>query len=180
LLEYMFSNHKTDTPFAKKDEINFLGAWIDNKLIGFIGILPFIFNFKGNKSVGCALTNWIVSENHRDSRAGLGLMKKVQEYSPKIILSLGINDNVAKLYSAMKWNVLGEVPRWIGIVNKKLTIEKILKNNPLPLRFWEEIKVVPTANSNYFVKEVNILDEEKWNQFYWEKFANKTVGFARD
>lgn len=179
LLDYMFMYHLEDTIFASKEEINFLGAWIEDNLVGFIGVLPFSINIEGKLENGCALTNWIVLDKYRDSGAGLALMKKIQEFSPKLILSLGINDNVAKIYKAMKWSVLKETPRWIGLVRKKETINCMLEGKAEPLRYWEEINEVP-LQTNLIVEQVTDLNSKLWDEFYWSNFARSTIGIARN
>lgn len=179
LLKYMFYENPTRYVLADDAHYSFLGAWKDNQLIGMLGVLPFVFNNLGNKEMGCCLTNWIVSPEHRTSGAGLALLNEVQNFNPSVILSLGINENVAKLYKMMRWNVLDDCPRWIGILDKERTVKKLLDGNPKPLRYWEEVKVIE-EKSVYKVEIDSSLDEHLWNEFYWEDFAKKSVGFARD
>ncbi len=178
LLKYMFLDNPSRSSFVDNNHYSFLGAWKDGQLIGLLGVMPFVLNVYGKEELGCCLTNWIVSPEYRTSGAGLALMKEVQNHQPSIILSLGINENVAKLYRLMRWNVLDDTPRWIGIVNKDKTVEKMLNGNREPLRYWNEVQGVEV--SKYTVSEEIQLNEEKWNAFYWSDFAKKTVGFARN
>lgn len=179
LLTYMFHENPAKSIFTNNEHFSFLGAWERESLIGILGILPFHLNVFGKKSIGCTLVNWAVLPEHRNSGAGLALINEVKKYHPTMILSLGINPKVEKLYKLLGWNVLDETPRWIGIVNKKKTIELMLKGDHQPLRYWNELKRVQ-ANRSYKVIEVNELDERKWDTFYWGKFAKQSVGFTRD
>lgn len=178
LLKYMFLDNPSRSTVSGKNDYSFLGAWKDGKLIGLLGVMPFLLNVYGKEELGCCLTNWIVLPEYRTSGAGLALMNAVQSHQPSILLSLGINENVAQLYRMMRWNVLDDTPRWIGIVNKNKTVEKMLNGNSEPLRYWSEVRGIQV--SKYTVYEEIQLNEEKWNDFYWNDFAKKTVGFARD
>lgn len=178
LLHYMFSDNPSRNLLVDDNHYSFIGAWENEKLIGLLGVMPFVLNVYGKKESGFCLTNWIVSPDFRKTGAGLSLMREVQNHNPSIILSLGINKNVAKLYKMMRWNVLDDSPRWIGIVNKEKTIKKMLKGDEEPLRYWKEVNEVHCIK--YIASEETRLNESTWNQFYWNDFAKKTVGFARD
>lgn len=179
LLKYMFYENPSRHLLADHDYYSFLGAWKDNNLIGLLGVLPFAFNNQGKKEIGCCLTNWIVSPEYRTSGAGLALLNKVQDFNPSVILSLGINENVAKLYRMMRWNVLADCPRWIGVLNKERTVRTLLDGDPKPLRYWEEVRAIK-EDSIYEIEIDSTLDENLWNEYYWADFAKKSVGFARD
>ncbi len=179
LLNYMFLENPAKDLLVNDQHYSFLGAWKDHSLIGLLGVMPFTLNVCGKKEVGCTLANWGVLPEQRNSGAGLALMQHVQKLNPSIILALGINETVAKLYKLMKWKVDEQTPRWIGLVQKEKTIDLMLNGNPYPLRYWNEIKQIKT-NSNYTVEKVDSLDEEMWNTFYWDGFAKDSIGFARD
>ncbi|PLT35491.1 hypothetical protein [Bacillus sp. V5-8f] len=179
LLKYMFFENPSKNKFIDDNHYSFLGAWKNGRLIAILGIMPFNLNIQGRKEVGCSLANWAVLQENRNSGAGLALMQEVQKFQPSVILALGINENVALLYKMMGWKVLYETPRWIGILNKEKTIDKMLGGDHGLLRYWKEVKAVQT-NSNYIVNEVNDLEKEKWDKFYWEYFAKQSAGFTRD
>lgn len=179
LLKYMFYENPYNYLLIDNEHLSFLGAWKDDRMIGLLGVMPSVFNIKGQKSFGCCMTNWIVSSKYRNTGAGLALLSKLQQASPNILLSLGINEKVAKLYKIMRWNVVENVPRWVGLTNKERTIKKLLNGDFNPLRYWNDLKPIQN-NSSYLVKEVVDLDEKMWNEFYWGNFAKRTIGFARD
>jgi len=179
LLKYMFYNNPARALAVTNGHYSFLGAWINNKPVGLLGIMPFVLNNQGKRDLGFCLTNWIVLPEYRTSGAGLALLNEVQKFKPDVILSLGINNDVSKLYKMMRWNVLEDCPRWIGIQKKERTIEEVLSGNPEPLRYWEEIKSVEVKPS-YEIEIDQILDEQLWNEYYWNDFAKQSIGFARD
>ncbi|MGO4694450.1 GNAT family N-acetyltransferase [Paenibacillus sp. 2TAB26] len=176
LLNYMFYENPGKHHWVETEYYSFLGAWKDNKIIGLLGVMPFEVNNKGVAGIGCSLTNWIVPPEYRSTGAGYALFHTVKERNPELILSLGINSTVTKLYKKMGWNILQDVPRWIGVVNKPITIEKMLNGNERPLRYWNELKTIP-SNSDYHISD---LVEEEWDRFYEQFFAPKTIGFARN
>lgn len=177
LLNYMFYDNPAKQYWVNSEEYSFLGAWYDNKIVGLLGVMPFEVNNKGNMGVGCSLTNWIVHPDYRNTGAGFALFQKVKDHNPEMILSLGINSTVAKLYKKMKWDVLDNVPRWIGIVNKQKTIDKMLNGNEFPLRYWNELKPLSTSTNYRISGQIN---EERWDEFYSRFFSKKTIGFSRD
>lgn len=179
LLRFMFHENPSRVLLVDHNHYSFLGAWENNVLIGFLGVLPFVFNNQGKKDMGCCLTNWIVSPEYRSTGAGLSLLNEIQNFNPSIVLSLGINEHVAKLYRMMRWNVLDDCPRWIGILNKDKVVTKLLGGDLKPLRYWNVVKKV-IESSLYEVTADQTLDEELWDQYYWGEFAKNSVGFARD
>ena len=175
LLNYMFYNNPMCSKIAGNENFTFLGLWDDNKIVGILGVLPYKLNVKGEERFGVALTNWKVNSEY--SGSGLMLLKYVYGCNPDLILSLGINQNVAKLYEIMRWNVIEDVPRWIGINDVAKVEEVLLKDaNNSVIRNFENLKEV-AVNSQLIV-----LDsvDEKWDEFYWGKFAKSTIGFVRD
>lgn len=176
LLNYMFYENPAKHHWCEADEYSFLGAWLEGQIVGLLGVMPFEVNNKGIKGVGCSLTNWIVPAEYRSTGAGYALLQTVKERNPELILSLGINSTVAKLYKKAGWSILQDVPRWIGILDKPKTIEKLLDGNEKPLRYWNELKPLP-SNSGYFISD---LVEEEWDVFYERFFAPRTIGFARN
>ncbi|WP_027087211.1 GNAT family N-acetyltransferase [Cohnella panacarvi] len=176
LLNYMFYENPAKHHWVDAEYYSFLGAWEDNKVVGLLGVMPFEVNNKGNTQVGCSLTNWIVPPEYRSTGAGYALFHTVKERNPEMILSLGINSTVAKLYKKMGWSILQDVPRWVGIVNKQKTVDKMLNGNERSLRFWDELKTYQ-YNSEYQI--FDYIDEQ-WDQFYEQSFAPKTIGFSRN
>jgi GNAT superfamily N-acetyltransferase len=177
LINYMFHENPAKNHWIESEHYSFLGVWVDSKIVGMLGVMPFEVNNKGLTRVGCSLTNWIVLPEYRSTGAGFALFHTVKEHNPEMILSLGINSTVGKLYRKMGWSILQDVPRWVGIVNKRKTIEKMLDGNELPLRYWNELKTIQSYN-DYQIS--HHIEEEPWDRFYKEFFAPKTIGFARN
>lgn len=178
LLKYMFLHNPVNQSVIGSDDYGFVGAWHNDDVIGLFGLMYFNFNVKGQIKLGCTPTNWIVPPEYRQTGAGLAMMREMFRRNPAFVLNLGINQNVAQLYSRMGgYSVLPDMPRWIGIVNKELTTELLLLGDKSYLRYWNEIKPIRTNSNNRICFE---LDKEKWDQWYWSTFAKRSVGFVRD
>lgn len=179
LLEYMFYNTPGHHLITNQEHFSFLGAWVNEKLVGLLGVMPFVFNYKGKKGLCCCLTNWIVAEEARTTGAGLALIDKVHSFNPDMILSLGVSEAGSKIYKLMRWNIQPEVGRWVGLVNKERTIQTLLDGEKRPLRYFNEIKEVE-YQGNYIANYVENLTEEEWNLFYTEHLSKESIGISRD
>jgi len=176
MLDYMFYENPSKNNWVDSENYSFLGVWVENRVVGILGVMPFELNFRGKQGIGCCLTNWMVLPEYRNTGAGLALFHKIQGYQPEIILSLGINQTIAKLYRKMNWQILDSVPRWIGVVNK-WGLEKLYEGRKSTIIYCDEISVIITQNSYQFS---NQLREEGWNKFYQGDVAPITSGIRRD
>lgn len=177
LLNHMFYGNPITQAVFGDENYGFLGVWIDGEIIGLLGLMVFELNVFGKQRYGFAPTNWIVSSEHRQTGAGIKLMHAMLSYKPSIVLNLGINPDVARLYKGMGgYKVISDVPRWIGVQDKDRTIELLLEGNGQPVRYYDKIRMVSTCSS-YVVSE--FFDNEKWDHFY-AKWALNNVGFSRN
>lgn len=179
LLKHMFyENPKHDEVFGNQN-LSFLGAWYQGEIIGLLGLILSEVNVKGKNKIGLSLTNWIVSTEYRHTGAGLLLIREMLNYQPSLVLSLGINHVVSRIYSMMEnYQIHNEVPRWIGLINKKDTCNLLLNKNMEFIRYYNEIEQVNNSDNNYKLNEG--IDYEKWDAFYNEEFSKKYIGFSRN
>ncbi len=179
LLNYMFYENPLNKMVFGEDHYGFLGAWYKGEVIGLLGLIALNVNIGNHKTFGFAPTNWVVSKRYRKTGAGLLLMREMLKYKPSLVLNLGIPQNVADIYAKMSnYHVVQNVPRWIGVVNKRQTERLLLGGNFNPLRFYEDIRTVYSETSNHRIS--NNFSSEKWDEFYWGNFATRTNGFSRD
>lgn len=179
LVRFMFYDNPNRKLLTDDDHLTFVGAWIDGKVVGLLGAMPFEFNDRGKKGLAITLANWIVDPDYRDSGAGLALLDFVQAFNPNIILAMGLSEEAAKLYKLMRWSFIEDIPRWIGLNNKELTIQAILNGNEQPLRYVDSLKVLE-VNSNFSCFEIASLQQEEWEQFNNSFFAKGSIGIKRD
>nr|WP_165972308.1 GNAT family N-acetyltransferase [Paenibacillus piri] len=177
MLNYMFYDHAVVQTIFGKDNYGFLGAWHEGEIIGILGLMAFDMNIYGKLKFGFAPTNWIVSPEHRHTGAGIELMRAMLNFNPSIVLNHGINANVARLYKGMGgYQVIPDVPRWIGVNDEERTTELLLEGNGQPIRYYDPIRSVATTSS-YRVSEQ--FNADKWEDFY-TKWARRNVGFSRN
>ena len=174
LLHHMFYDNPLREGLCGPSNLSFAGLWDTDTIVGLFGIIPYKLNIAGTISKGIAAANWFVHPKYGGH--GLKLLKPALSYNPDIILLLGTNNNATKLYQMMRWHVLDDVPRWVGIVNRKMLLES-LQINSTNLNYWPEVKPVVSLDQH---KLTSNLDKEKWDHYYWSSFAPRTVGFARD
>jgi len=102
----------TNPNWVLKDSFSFAIAEYERKIVGILGIIPFLLNNRGAKQPGCWLVNWIVDGTYRKTGAGLSLFRWFKDFTP---VSFGINDTIARLYAAMKWSIVENIPRLLFI-----------------------------------------------------------------
>ncbi|MDM5231841.1 GNAT family N-acetyltransferase [Lysinibacillus pakistanensis] len=179
LVRFMFYDNPNRQLITDDNHLTFVGAWIDGEVVGLLGAMPFEFNDQGKKGLAITLANWIVDPNYRDSGAGLALLDFVQGLNPNIILAMGLSEEAAKLYRLMRWSLVEDIPRWIGLNNKELTIQAILNGNEQPIRYVNPLKGL-NVNSNISCFEITSLQEEEWEQYNKGFFEKKSIGVKRD
>ncbi|MEJ8544090.1 hypothetical protein [Brevibacillus borstelensis] len=177
LLNYMFYDNPVSQEIFGEENYGFLGTWLDGRPIGLMGLMAFDLNVKGMKKFGFAPTNWIVPPEYRHTGAGLLLMREMFKWNPSVVLNLGITSNVARMYTGMGgYHVLPDVPRWIGLLQKRKTAEMLLNGDVKFLRFYQEITAVYNQTTYHVERR---FDPERWNACYWATFAKRSIGFAR-
>lgn len=178
LLEYMFAQTPKHDWIATSDEYSFLGVRDADKVVGLLGVMPFLYNQYGKKGIACCLTNWVVEEAYRHTGAGLKLIQYVLDLQPDMVLSLGVGQKATPIYKLMRWEMNLDVPRWVGVVHREMVKDVFLNGNSHSIRYYDSVR--PVKQCPIKAKLINSLDVEKWDDFYWTVFAKKTIGIARD
>lgn len=177
LFSHMFIDSPKTSSVYESSQISFLLAKDNKEIVGMLGAVPYLYNNQGKDGLVFTFANWIVKEEFRHTGAGLKLINTVQEKQPNAIIVLGIGGKALPIYKLMRWETVEDVPRWVGLVDKKNTEEFLLNGNTQPLRYYDEVQAKYTTAS---FKIVTMLEETKWNDFYWNIFAPTTIGVARD
>lgn len=177
LFEFMFEQLPHKNSVFHTEEYAMLGAFDGEEIIGFLGTMPFTFNNKGKKGLAITFANWIVKESMRHTGAGLKLISEAKALNPDAIVVLGIGKQAKPIYDMMRWNVLEDTPRWVGINDKELVSDVFLEGDQSPIRYYSNIQEIVCST---VAQRIESLNSELWDEFYWNVFAKNTIGIARD
>lgn len=171
-----------DTPYREeltgKDNYAFVGMWVDDEIVGMRGSIPQEANVFGKVVKSETGTIWIVKKKKGISLSGADMQTYVdQKWKTEISISMGISDIAMKIDKISGLYTLDDVPRWIAINRLEETLQYLLPDDTmcpcLPI-----IKNVSMNDSYQIV--IDDLDQDRWDQFYFESVAPYTIGTCRD
>ena len=101
--------------FGNRDTYSFAVAEQDGQVVGVLGGIPFRFNDRGQERPGFWLANWKLRDEFRRGTTGLDLLNHFYAPPDQVTISFGINPTVARLYQAMRWPVMDNIPRYFAV-----------------------------------------------------------------
>ncbi len=101
--------------FAGGDTYTFAVAEQDGEVVGVLGGIPFRFNDRGRERPAFWLANWKLRDEFRRGTTGLDLLNHFYAPLDQVTISFGINPIVARLYNAMHWQVMENIPRYFAV-----------------------------------------------------------------
>jgi hypothetical protein len=183
LCDYMFYHNPMHEKYIGKNNYGAIGIWEDNKIIGLGGLILFEFNLNGLTRLASNVTNSIVLKEYRKTMAGMLLYEKpIELYSPFCSFGIGLSQYAMRVSPSMVTKNFIRQPiyrlnRLLGIFNKEKTTELLLKNNVDYLRNYCKVEKVPQHGEKIVAQE---LDKDKWNSFYYNDIAKKTISISRN
>ncbi|MBX3394214.1 MAG: hypothetical protein KF841_02485 [Phycisphaerae bacterium] len=152
-----------------------------DQIVGMLGLIPVGFNLRGRLLRGCWLAIWHVIEQARSTSAGLELLGMLHDLAPEAIGVLGINDRVARIYRGLRYQVMDDLPRWIGIFNIESTSNLIGHCSPGDLQAF---RIVLNQDADDFhgilVERMEHRFTAKWDEFWNRQLAPRLIGTNRD
>lgn len=177
VLEHLVLNTPYREAFAGKDNYSFLGMWDKDEVVGLQGIIPQEVNIFGERENSSAGTVLIVAKKARHGVNGLLFSDFLANKQMAMSVSIGlssVNYEMQKLGGAM---VVKDVPRWIAVNRIAETVRYLLPDDStlpyLP-------RVNPCVLETGYSLQLDMLDANKWDNFYNEQFAPMTIGTCRD
>jgi GNAT superfamily N-acetyltransferase len=113
LLRWQFD--QTRTRANTLQGLSVLLAWQGDRIVGMLGLIYFDFNIRGIVSPGVWLSHWLAIPESRADGVGLKLLWAVHDLGYDAIFVLGVNSTARKVYSALGFELLPCMPRWIGV-----------------------------------------------------------------
>ncbi len=154
---------------------------------GMLGTIPFDMNIYGDSFKACWLVNWLVVPQARKGRTGLKLLDVFKKDLGYQTISFGLNDTIARLYAALKWQEMPAMPRMVWINPDFSRESEILLGELYPdtdknliSKFVQDhassVKSIPRSTHDDF----DGLDKETWESSGWGYLKGKIIGCSRD
>lgn len=107
-----------DTPASKAHDYHMKLALVDGHIKACLGYVPIEVSVGGRIAPGCWLANWMVDPDQRQFGLGLLIMRQLlREFEFPLII--GPNPIARNLLTRMGWTDLGEVARYIYVLDAK-------------------------------------------------------------
>jgi len=183
LFDWTFLNN----PNWDNDHYSISLAVNDGAIDGMLGTIPFDLNIYGDSFKACWLVNWLVVPQARKGRTGLKLLDIFKKDLGYQTVSFGINDTIARLYSALKWQEMPAMPRMVWINPDFSRETEILlgelyldADSALIAKFVQDhainFKTIPSSAYGSF----DTVSKKTWDNRGWGKLKVKTIGCSRD
>ena len=183
LFDWTFFNN----PNWDSDHYSISLALNNGSIDGMLGTIPFDLNVYGDSFKACWLVNWLVVPHARKGRTGLKLLNIFQKDLGYQTISFGINDTVARLYSALKWQEMPAMPRMVWINpdfsrETEVLLGELYRNadGGLISKFVKDhaINIKTIAGSPY--GSFDTVSKKTWDNRGWGNLKVKTIGCSRD
>lgn len=165
------------------DGYSFAIASNQDEPVGIHAGVPFRLNVRGESKLGLWRMLWIVVPDARAGNAGL-LLHRAVDRPPYINVSFGINDLVARLYKAMGYALIPDIPRHVAVLPGGAAASDALLGIAYPT--WEAARRTALVAA----LQVRVPDRqggevafglpEDWERQGWAKLAPQVIGAARD
>ena len=183
LFEWTFGHHAC----WDRDTYSFAIAEKESEVIGILGGVPFLLNAYGRTSYGVWLANWMVHPSNRSGRCALALLKQFTRPPFDATIAFGINQDVMRIYQAMQWKVVEDIPRYFFILPDAIERMTDLLMHTYP--DWDAQRARSLAQAVALTgfqgtpAEADRFSPPEWNlwdQYTWAQLALETTGAARN
>ena len=171
--------------FANPDTYSFAVAEHDGQIVGVLGGIPFRFNDRGHERPAFWLANWKLRDEFRRGTTGLDLLNHFYAPPDQVTISFGINPTVARLYDAMHWHVMDNIPRYFAV--HPVRVGEFARLLHLANPAWSPGKGLALANALLArpsratsVAAITPPDPDPWDQSSWASLKRELTGPVRD
>jgi hypothetical protein len=159
------------------------GAYHNNHIIGFFAYFPFLLNKYGNRTFGFHTAQWYSCPEYRGKSIGLKLLKSVWDESIlKICFALGNNDAARPIFKKWKWDFIDLWPKYVLVLDKK-RCHHLIANDKKIIDYLDRFSIPHfnrQSDSSVHVDEPTSIKGLAWDNFYWNKLSQISLGPARE
>ena len=178
VLEHLVLNTPWRAELAGEENYSFVGMWVDGELVGLNGAIPQEGNILGTRVHAKAGTIWMTRKVEGKSINGLDMGDYVDElWQTKLHTGLGLSPIVERIERLRGSYVTPYMNRWVLAVDLEKTAEYLLVSSEMkqyiPHSLWVDYP-------QRYIVDVDDLSEERWDAFYADTVAPRTIGICRD
>lgn len=166
-------------------------AWHDNVIVGMFGLTGCQMTLAGTVASGVWLCHWFASPNYRRYNVALGLWRAVEELGFDVVGTVGANQASTKLLTALRFETIPALPRWVGVVDVPQTAQLLVDCDQglkpddavqLCERYRTERVPLGPAAGDGSIAVTPWRDEfaTSWDHYWEQHVASTIVGTVRD
>jgi hypothetical protein len=164
-------------------------AWDRDQVVGMLGLTGFDWNAEGTLMTGAWLSQWLVATEQRSRGVAMRLLSAVRALGFDVLGTLGANDVATKVLSILGWELIPDVPRWIGVLHHRhaaalLTASAAAVAPEVAERLCQRHRVVdgmPARSAEHIdIFRWTPTCAGPWDCFWEEQLAGTLVGGRRD
>jgi GNAT superfamily N-acetyltransferase len=187
LLRWQFD--QTRTKANTLQGLSILLAWQGDRIVGMLGLIYFDFTIRGIVVPGVWLSHWLTIPESRAHGVGLKLLWAVHDLGYDAIFVLGTNQTATKVYSALGFELLPCMPRWIGVFDVGKTARVLEGVNPgtevkkiddICAQYCIDMGSRASSNSNVKVVEWSESFAAAWDSFWTVELASTLLSPTKD
>ena len=96
-------------------------AWHRDEIVGILGLIGFDLNVAGVPVAGAWLSHWFAVPEYRARNVATRLILAVRGLGLEVLGAVGANDVSKKALLAWGWELIPDLPRWIGVIDRPQT-----------------------------------------------------------
>jgi Acetyltransferase (GNAT) domain len=187
LLRWQFD--QTRTKANTLQGLSILLAWQGDQIVGMLGLIYFDFNIRGMVIPGVWLSHWLTIPESRADGAGLKLLWAIHDLGYDAIFVLGINPTARKVYSALGFELLPCMPRWIGVFDVRKTARllegvsprtKVKNLDDMCAQYCIDLGSKTSSDPNVNVVEGGESFAAAWDSFWTDDLAPTLLSPSKD
>jgi hypothetical protein len=164
-------------------------ARIEGRIVGMLGFMPFEMNARGEKAPGCWLSHWYCSPDVRSRGVAIGLLTTPRSMGYQAIFLIGANKVASSIYSALGFEMMLEMPRWVGVVDVERTAELLAEGAPdhdrdtmrqLCADYYLFGQRDPNGGGGVAVRQSAHRLGADWDTFWTDRIAPAHIGPIKD
>jgi hypothetical protein len=94
-------------------------GWHRNEIVGMLGVTGIDWNAEGIPMTAAWLSHWLVAPDKRSYGVAMRLLVAARGLGREVLATLGANDAATKILSHLGWELIPDVPRWIGVMDHR-------------------------------------------------------------
>jgi GNAT acetyltransferase-like protein len=166
-----------------------LVAWHREEVVGMLGLTGFDWNAEGIPMTGAWLSQWLVAPEKRSRGVAMRLLVAARALGLEVLGTLGASDVTTKVLSILGWELIPDVPRWIGVMDHRqaaalLTASDAAVAPDVAERLCQRHRVTDSM-PRPSAERVDVIRWTPecaglWDRYWREQLARTLVGARRD